>query len=246
MHLDQEQIQRLIHGELAPSLSGFARDHLTACSDCRAGVTAAEREEAVVFEQLRQLDHPVPAPSARSAIARARSGAGSWRRWAAAIALVLGAAGVTYAIPGLPVRGWLTALLSAVAGREEPVAAPGAPAPRSDAVTSGVVVDPGDRFAIVFAARADGSVHIVLTEDRAVVARALGGAAAFTSDVDRLTIDGYVAGAAFEIRIPRSAPHVEILSDNRRLFLSQRSRVTTAVPAGADGSYIVPFTAPRP
>ena len=69
MHLDAEQVQRLLHDELAPSTAAQARAHLDGCRECLTRVSDAEREESEVLELLRQMDHPVPRVTAESIVA---------------------------------------------------------------------------------------------------------------------------------------------------------------------------------
>jgi anti-sigma factor RsiW len=242
MHLDQEQIQRLIHGELVPAMAASVHDHLAACFDCRSRVAEAREEEATVLALLEHLDHAKPALSIESVIKPERSRGTSWGGWAAGILLALGIAGAAYAIPGLPIRGWVDSLVKSVSQRDEPSLT--VPAPTATAAISGIVIDPGAELAIVFANRVEGSARVMLTNDSDVTVRALNGTATFTSDIDRLLIDD-VSATGFEIRIPRAARHVEILIGSHRVFLSERSRVASETPADASGSYVVPLPAAR-
>jgi hypothetical protein len=238
MHLDQEQIQRLIHGELVPATSASVHDHLAACFDCRSRVAEAEREEATVLALLEHLDHARPAASIESVIKPERPRDISWGSWAAGIALALGAAGAAYAIPGLPFRGWVDSLVTSVSQTDARSLT--VPTPIVDVGISGIVIDPGAQLAIVFVVAGEGHARVVLTDDREVAVRALNGTATFTSDIDRLLIDD-VSATSFEIRIPRAARRVEILIGSRRVFLTERSRVTSEAPADTTGSYVLPL-----
>ena len=107
MHLNEEQLQRLLHGELSAGARRNAGDHLAACNECRERLVLAQRDEGEILELLRQVDHPLPAVDAEALAARARGIGLVWGRWAAGILLVLGTVGAAYAVPGSPVRGWV-------------------------------------------------------------------------------------------------------------------------------------------
>ena len=234
MHLDVEQLQRFLDGELSAPEATAAREHLAQCAACRRRVAEAQQADAEVRAQLRQLDHEAPRITAAQIAARARAGEGARGapgvrrlRWAAGIVLALGLAGAAYAAPGSPVRAWVRAALAWVSGKPDTTSAqrPG-PEPRS-----GIAVAPGQALVIAFASRQHpAEVRVSLTDGQEVVVRAPMGAATFTSDVERLVIHGTgnVAGAVFEIEIPRTAPRVEIQVQGERRFLKQGPAVTGA------------------
>ena len=60
MHLDDERMQRLLHGELEPGAEVSLMGHLATCEPCRDQLTAARREAAEVSRLLGLLDDPVP------------------------------------------------------------------------------------------------------------------------------------------------------------------------------------------
>ena len=75
MHLDPEQLERTLHGELRPD-DGLVREHLAECQECRLRVNEAELDEAWIIASRR----------CRSASARGRlvgrvgPGRSGWRR----------------------------------------------------------------------------------------------------------------------------------------------------------------------
>ncbi|MGH7477911.1 MAG: hypothetical protein ACRELD_16745, partial [Longimicrobiales bacterium] len=75
-------------------------------------MTEDEREEAGIEALLRTLDHEPPRIMAEDVIARARRARTDWGRIAAALVVALGLAGMAYALPGSPVRGWVDAVLN--------------------------------------------------------------------------------------------------------------------------------------
>jgi len=247
MHLDEELVQRLLHGELGRPAETSARDHLVSCDDCRGRVADAEREESEVLQLLRHLDHPAPQVDPEEVVARGRSPYFGWGRRAAAILLGLGLAGVAYAAPGSPVRGWVRAVADWVDGRPtRPTATPGS-TQATDPAVPGIAVSPGRRLVILFPSPpAKAEALVSLTDGADVVVRAVTGEASFSSEVDRLVIESRDSAATFEIQIPRSAPWVEIRAAGSRIFLKQGPRVTSEKPPAPGGTYILPLTPSGP
>src|SRR2546422_5647206 len=82
MHLDEDQVERLLHHELGRSAEASVREHLAACPDCRRRVARAEQEEEEVYALLRHVDHPAPGIDPPAVAARHTHAVG-WVRWAA-------------------------------------------------------------------------------------------------------------------------------------------------------------------
>lgn len=241
MHLDAEQVQRLLHDELAPSTAAQARAHLDGCRECLTRVSDAEREESEVLELLRQMDHPVPRVTAESIVARSRArGSGQrWSRWAAGIVLALVSAGAAYALPGSPVPAFVRRAVEWVSGRERP-APPTEVSPPNEVIEQGIAVAPGARFVIAFAApQSDGLAIISLADSANVTVKASGGEATFASEIDRLAIGNRGSTAVFRIQIPRDAPRVEIVVGGQRAFLKDAARVITDAPRDSQGRYLL-------
>jgi hypothetical protein len=240
MHLDDVQLQRMLHrepGGAEPSLG----EHLSTCVDCRSRLTEAEQDEQWVLQRLRALDHAARPVSVEQIIASASARAPVWHRWAAGIVLLLMAAGVAYAAPGSPLPGVVHRLIGLLQGREESRAAP-IPPPPVDASQAGIAVDPGRRLTIVFAGDQPEGVAIVsLSDGSEIVLRAAGGTTAFTSDIDRVTIDHSGQPATTEILIPRHAPRVEIRARGRRIFLKADSSIVTSARPDPEGRYRLPL-----
>lgn len=240
MHLDDEQVQRLLHDELASSDATRVRDHVTQCADCRSQFDTARRDEEELGELFRHLDHPAPRMTASAVISRAQSESWSWLKRAAVILLMVSVAGVAWAAPGSPLRSILGRALGWVRAGHVTVA-PRATAPAPPAI-SGVAVAPGSRLLILFtSAQAGSAARVSLTDDEDVVVRAPVGAAAFTSDDDRLVIENGGAAATFEIGIPRGAPHIEIRVAGTRIFAKNGPRVWSNAGAATAGAYSIPL-----
>jgi hypothetical protein len=245
MHLDEERLQRLLHGELDRGAAHSAREHVATCAGCRAQVEAAEREEAELTRLLGYLDHPVPRLEPGDIAARAGPGRSEWVRRAAVVVLGLGLAGVAYAAPGSPIAG----LIKAITGRSEIETRPAdRPAPRQtgEPVVSGIAVDPGPRLVIVFPSPPAGArAQVSLGDTTDVVVRALTGRASFSSGLDRLVVQTTDSAAAFQIVVPRTAPWVEIRAGQTRIFSKQGHRITAATAPVAEGSYLIEL-GPKP
>jgi hypothetical protein len=245
MHLDEEQLERLLHGELSAGASRDAGDHLAACNECRERLVVAERDEGEIFALLRQVDHPLPAVHPEAVAARARGVGLVWGRWAAGILLVLGAAGAAYAVPGSPIRQWIRSAAVWIS-RGDRVS----PAPRQaetrPALAGGIAAVPGRNYVIAFRSpEPGGQARVSLTDGAEVTVRAPSGAARFTSAADRLLIDNQGSGATFEIQIPRSAQRVEIRIAGKRIFLKQGERVAAPHSADLEGKYVIGLSPPE-
>ncbi len=252
MHLDEERLQRLLHRELSAPLEGAAREHVAACDECRRRLEDATREEANVHALLRAVDTPPPVVSAGAVASRAelpsrasRRGS-SWLRRAAALVAVVGIAGVAYALPGSPVRRWVHDVVQRVGGRP---GVPGEPSTRGGgaANVSGIAVSPGQSLTIIFARDAaqgvgnGGEIRVSLTSGADVQVRAPGGAATFTTKGDFILIGVRDPSAEFDVRIPRSAPWVEIVQGDDRVFLKEGVRITTSGARGLVRGYVLPL-----
>jgi hypothetical protein len=242
MHLDEEQVQRLMHRELGDAEMSIRR-HLDACSQCRDKVTEAEQVETWVLERLRKLDHSLP-PTKVETLARPSRRRPRYRRVAAVALLALSASGVAYALPGSPLPGVVHRLAQLVAGgpRHQPGDRRGRP---EGGVQGGIAVNPGKRLTILFPIALNGEAIISLTDGDDVLVRALTGAA-FTSDLDQLSVEHRTAAPRYEIRIPRTAPWVQIQVGGHRLLLQRLGRVTAVVRSDAEGNYRLPLSLPLP
>ena len=229
MHLDDEQLQRLLHAQLPSRAARSARDHLAECTECRERFVTAQEDESQILGLLRRVDHPVPVLDPTAMVGRLHWITPPWGRWAAGILLVLGMAGVAFAL---------------LRGRELP-RSPATPDPAS--LLAGIAAVPGSRFMISFqSAEPGGDVQVRLSEGAKVTVRAPSGAASFTSTASRVTVANTGTGARFEIEIPRRAPRVEIRVAGARVFLKNGTRITAARSAGADGAYLIPLSPDRP
>ncbi len=237
MHLDENRIQRLLHGEMASEELGPTTDHLASCPACAAVLEDARREEEELFGLLKQLDHPIPSLASGKVLKPKRQTGPRRLRWAAGIIGVLGISTAAYAAPGSPVPGWIQRLT----GRwpSEPTAVP---SPISPAGPSGIRVSPGAELVVVFSPAArTGSVRITIEPIDDVVVEARAGNPTFTTDLTRLLVEPGGAAGEFLVRIPNSAPRVEVRHGDQLLFAKVGPSVTADVPMDDQGVYTLPL-----
>jgi hypothetical protein len=241
MHLDDERIQRVLHGELDAASKAETLEHAAACPECAARLAEARLEERWLFDALRSLDTAPPSVEPRALAARARTRSVAWGRLAASVALALGAAAVAYTAPGSPVPRWIERATGWTARPSPTAPAPVAPAPP---VTAGISVAPGERFTIAFESRqVSGRVTVLPSDGSDVVTRVTGGQATFATSAGRLTIRNAGSTADYEIELPRSASWVEITAAGERLLLLQSGRVVSEAATGADDRRILSLSA---
>ncbi|HEU5305020.1 MAG TPA: hypothetical protein VFU40_10290 [Gemmatimonadales bacterium] len=246
MHLDEEQLQRVLHGQLPSRAARSAGDHLAECGECRQRFVMAEREERQVLALLRQVDHPVPVVDPEALVARLRWTGAAWGRWAAGILLLLGLGGAAYALPGSPVRHWIRSAVVWITGSQAP-SAPSAETVAPEARAAGIAAAPGRRFVIAFESPEQGGyARVSLTDGSEVSVRAPVGAAGFTSRSGRLYIANAGVGATYEIEIPRDAPRVEIRVAGARVFVKDGARIAVDRSDIVDRGYLLRLFPSRP
>lgn len=238
MHLDDERLQRLLHGELDRPQERAARNHLADCDECSRRLAALESEEAKVGALLTQLDRPSPRIGAATVARLASTRRPRNWQWAAGIALAVGIAGVAYAIPGSPLPDWVDSFVRWAGGRPSS-STETAPAP--GLAVSGLSVAPGKTLQIRFDSADPSDLALVaLTDGGEVQIRAPRGSASFTAGENAILVHPTgdashgEAGVTYEIQIPRSAPHLEIRVGSDRIFLKDGTRIIA--PAASPGS----------
>ena len=242
MHLDEEQVQRALHGELMPDSEHAVREHLRTCSECNSRILAAQQQEDWILERLASLDHSPPQVTARSIITRRDRPRPAWARWAAGVVLVAGLASAAYAAPGSPLPAALRRVVHLIAPAWQRVPDTTA-SPRSAESQAGIAVAPGERLVIEFAGgQATDTAFVSLTDGTEVVVQATGGNTTFTSGADRLVIRHRGAAARFEILVPRHAPSVELGAAARLLWAKAGSRISGQARLDSLGRYVLPLS----
>ncbi len=193
---------------------------------------------------LRYLDHEPPRITADDVAARARAEGTRIRlRWAAGFVLAAALAGTAYAAPGSPLRTWLSALAEQFRAEALPNVDSALVAGVSMA---GLAIVPGPALVIEFAElQQQGQARVTLTDGDQVQVRAPSGAATFSSDPERLTIDNRGSTAGFEIELPRGASRVEIRVAGAVVLLKEGDRVTLMRGTAEPAAWTVPLTPPR-
>lgn len=238
MHLEDEQLQRLLHGELGGEARAELTAHLAECAECRQRLAEAERNEAEILSLLRLANHAAPKVRAETLMARARP-AHQWGKRVAVVFLALVAAGAAYATPGLPLRGWVLRIAERVAGPDKSVPGAAAAGP-VEAANAGIAVVPTARFTVEFAAtQPSGTVMISLTNGSEIVARVLNGSATFTAETNRLIVENAGSTADYAIELPEAASWVEIRVGPRRLLLKEGADLTASAQPDSLNRYVL-------
>lgn len=242
MHLNDDQMQRFLHGELDARSQEVLSTHVAGCERCARQLAEAEREEKDIFELLGTLDHAPPRVEVES-IARDRSALAVWGRRAAVFVAAAALAGAAYAIPGSPLPTLVDRVAQWIAGEPSTTSEETEVAPR---VTSGIAVPGQARFAIVFAAEQKSGVAALSPGDGPnVVVRAFGGTVTFTTDIDRLTIDNRESSADYEIEIPRDISFCEVSIGARRIVVKDGESFATGLVTDERGRFLLPLTAAK-
>jgi anti-sigma factor RsiW len=238
MHLDDESLERLLHGELDPGLVSTARSHLASCPSCEARLEESRALESRLFGLLGTLDHEAPGIDWNSALnppsTRARAGS----RIAASIAFLLLAGGILYALPDSPVRGWIDRLRGMDA-TEAPTPGIGS---RSEIETpvSGLRVRPAGAFEIDFEdSQAIGAIRLRLVRTPEVEIRVLGSPVRLESGTDRVSVSNANSQSSYEILVPESAASIRLRVDGKEVFLTQWGEVQSAGLPDSTGFYVL-------
>jgi hypothetical protein len=238
MHLDDERIQRLLHGELG-AVETETRLHLAQCDACRDLLEAARVDEARIFGLLASVDHEPPAIDPGVVFGRRSRVAGQWGRRAAAILIGAAIAGVAYAAPGSPVPRILERLIRQ--GDEVQSRPPAPEAGSRPPGGGGIAVEPTDGLVIELATAGQDAVATVALSDGAEVeVRAVEGTATFSSDPGQLRVLSS-GGARLEVLIPRSAASVEVRVGTVPVFRKLARGAVTALARDSSGRYQIPL-----
>lgn len=204
-HPRESELLALLDRETDPSREAALRDHLDACAACASRLADLATLVSENRAALAVLDAEPPAASAdgilRAATPRADAGDGSPGSArllrAAAVGVLLLAAGAAAAWPGSPIREAALRLLSGDAPR---VAAPGA-AP--DTVSTAVVVRPGMRLVVAFLARQDrGAIRVTVEPVDVARVEATAPAVHFAVGGDSIAVRNAGATGDYQVVLP--------------------------------------------
>jgi hypothetical protein len=210
MHVDDDVIQRHIHGEP----TGFSA-HFESCAECRSRLDDARRQTAEIEALLGTLDVPAPPVDARSLMSAAQR-RNPWPRRAAAAVLALTVGGAAWALPGSPLPSLF---------RSNPAVETLLPPD-----PGGVRVEPGARFVLRFTG--EPPLRVAWTDDELISVRSLRGTAAFTSGDGLLVIDASGADT-IDVGLPRTALLILVEIAGRVVLRKDGDVVTVPAPRAA-------------
>lgn len=233
-HLDEGTLQAFLDDELRSRDRAAAAEHLMACAECRATHDELSRAKALFAEVVASLDTPprLPAMRAPVAVPRRRIVAGGSVVRAAVLVLILAAA-ASAAVPGSPVREWITAAV-----REEP-APPATPAPVTGTAPApaaplpvGVALSPGVAGVDVELREVQAaSIRLVTFGGPVVAVSATGGTTdpSFRTGADLIQVRGGDGGEIL-VQVPRTASDVRLLVDGEVYAEHTAGELTVRVP----------------
>lgn len=248
-HVEQGELQAYLDGEVTTSARAQIDSHIQSCGACAEQLEQLRSAATLFAFMMRGSDAPAPTAAALAEIQtvvpdvpRRRFALTRSALTRAAIFMVGFAALASAAIPGSPVRSWLSNALQTVGVIDKapaPAVVPAVPAP-----TEATANIPTDEAALAIQP-ADGHVRVILTNvltgatirvrlidgERATV-QALGGAtrARFRTGPGRIEVIGVQKGEV-AVEIPRSAWDARVEADGRMLFQKDREKVRVADPA---------------
>jgi anti-sigma factor RsiW len=250
-HPEEGTLLALLDGELHGPERARAESHLGTCAECAALLRDLKDVRTLFGGAVAKADVPAPAEWALHSVRRrqARRGSGVEVRRALlrAAVFVLAFGGVAYAaVPGSPVRAWVSRIVA-------PAATP-APEPRLKPAPAPVAVPVERAPAGVSIAPEEGVVHVVLSgsgpdlrvrarvsdEARATVfATGEAAGARFRTGPGRVEVVGARAGE-ITVTLPRGARSAVVEADGRVLLSREGERVRVMAPAvGRSGQEMV-------
>lgn len=162
-HLDDGTLQAFLDDELPPAERAGVAEHLLACEHCRASGEELTRANALFSQSVSLLDVAPPAtrPAGGTLGRRARAGTSSFVKAAGLVLAV--AAAASAAVPGSPVRAWVSQVVGSsdrapADNLEAPRPAPEATAPTPAPVPAGVSIRPAAGRILVSLSGREGTV----------------------------------------------------------------------------------------
>jgi len=236
IHIEQGELQAYLDEEATLGARAHIDSHVEACAACAAELDRMRAASALFATAIRGADTQAPVFAAQAAVSAARRQARRQRfafsRGAllrAALFMIGFAALASAAIPGSPVRSWISTALRSmritpaieIPARRTPDARAITPTVESVTGAAALSIRPVDgRVRVVLTDVAfDANIHVRLYDgDRAVV-QASGAAsrARFRTSPGRLELVG-VGNGEVTIDLPRSATDARVEADGRVLY----------------------------
>lgn len=236
-HLEQGELQAYLDGEASLGTRAQIDTHIKTCGACATELAELRAAASLFATAMRGADAQAPTFTAHAAVSAAR-GAGTRGRFAysraalsrAAVLLVGCAALATAAIPGSPVREWITSALHTIGiaphtqARAIPVSntVPGVVAlPEAAAGPATLSIQPVAGRVRVILSNVDASttIHIRLVDGSRVVIQATGAAARarFRTGPGSAELIG-VGKGDITIDLPRTVTDARVEADGKVLF----------------------------
>ena len=241
MHLDAEQIERLLSGELSEQRLRAQRDHLARCDACAEAYEEAARRDTEIAALLRRIDHTPPRIDPAVLQRRARRRVMRSRLAAAGIVIFL-AVGAASAMPGSPIRSWI----SSMTGRgDEGTALPGGvQATDSARIPSGVSVPATDGFELVFETMQEaGLVTVILADEPEVSIRSDDAGVGYAIEPWGVRVMNGGSVASYQVVVPSEVQDFSIRVESTTVFRKRGRSIETSVKPDSAGRYIIDFGA---
>lgn len=196
-------------------------------------------------DALRTLDYSVERVSADVIIQRARARAAQ-RRWRfAAAAVVMLAASIAGALPGSPVRRWLTeALRDTPASVVPPAQTQPAQVPERIREMRGVVTSIGAAAEVAFTDwQTAGEVAIRFIAEQELRIRSTESPERYLVRPEGIRVRNPGSRAVYELDVADRAADVRILANGRTIFERRAGRIVQGPSPRADGAYVVSLRA---
>jgi len=234
------------------------RIHLDDCANCRGSLSEVEARSATIDRALARLDEPIDAAAAKERVrarladsgsgsqaapsTAARAGFSGWSLGKAA-ALLLLAAGAASALPGSPVRGWLTQQTGegGSANRVESVET-GEPGKAVEPVGGRLTVTSGP-LAVTLAEVPSGTrVEVRWVGGSAVTVQAAPGSGFRYAEGE---VHATVVGGPVSVEIPRGITRVSLVVNGRTYLSRGEDGLETPGPVTERGEDVMTFIVPQ-
>jgi anti-sigma factor RsiW len=241
-HIDEGVLQAYLDAEVTAGARAEIDKHLQGCSDCAAELGRLRGAALLFSNAVRHTDVQAPVLMAQARFAGVRRlerkavaapAAGPRRALARAAMFIVGLAAVAgAAVPGSPVRAWISDALVRAGLLDEPqsAAAPASPAEapavqRDASESTALAIDPVDgRVRVILKnVKPETSVTVSVIDGPRVVVEATGAAskARFRTGAGSLEMTG-VDGGTIVVQIPRGVLDGLVQQDGKVIYRTGR------------------------
>lgn len=196
-------------------------------------------------DALQTLDYPVERVSADAIIQRARARAAQ-RRWRfAAAAVVMLAASIAAALPGSPVRRWVSEALRDAPAPAEPQAQPTpSKVPERVPEMRGVVTSIGSAAEVTFTDwQMAGDVAIRFIPEPELRIRSTESPERYLVRPEGIRVRNPDSRASYDLDVADRAEDVRVVANGHTIFERQGGRIVRGPSPRADGAYVVSLRA---